>query len=218
MYGTIPAGCDAPARISPTVLTMPNPKLSPADAVFIFADLHKGIVDLPLTTPPADLLRAVEGLATLAELFDIPSFALSIPKLTGQEVEFVPELAGVRKQFRHLQRTTPDSFDNAAIREALAATGRKTLVVCGVATEVVVHWLVLSGIANGYTVYVVTDACGGLSPRTEDAAFRRFTAAGAVMSSVASLAGEFAGDFTRPTGRAAVEVIYKMIGVRGPGT
>jgi nicotinamidase-related amidase len=196
---------------------MNDPKLSPSDAIFVFADLHKGIVDLPLTMPRSELLRAVEGMATLAELFDIPTFALSIPKLTGQEVEFVPELAATRSRFTHLQRTSPDSFDNAAIRDAFAATGRRTLVVSGVATEVVVHWLVLSGRANGYSVYVVTDACGGLSVRSESAALARFTAAGAAMTSVASLAGEFSGDFTRPLGRAAVEVIYRMIGVRGPG-
>lgn len=196
---------------------MSNPKLSPSDAVAIFADVHQGIVGLPLTVPAPELMRAIEGLATLAELFDIPTFALSIPKLTGEEPEFVPQLAKVRSRFTRLQRTTPDSFDNTAIRAALEATGRKTLVVCGVATEVAVHWLVVSGLANGYRVYVVADACGGLGTRSEDAAFRRFVAAGAVMTSVASLAGEFAGDFTRPVGRAAVDVIYAMMGLRGPG-
>jgi nicotinamidase-related amidase len=30
------------------------------------------------------------------------------------------------------------------------------LIVCGVATEICVNWLVLSGLANGYSVYVVT--------------------------------------------------------------
>jgi hypothetical protein len=195
---------------------MIDPKLSSSEAVFVFADLHKGIVELPLTTTPAELLRAVEGLATLAELFDIPTFALSIPKLTGEEPEIVPELSGVRKHYKHLQRTSPDAFEHEAIRDAIASTGRRTLVVSGIATEVVVHWLVISGLANGYRVYVVADACGGLGVRSEEAAFRRFVAAGAIMTSVASLAGELAGDFTRPIGRAAVEVIYKMIGVPGP--
>lgn len=196
---------------------MIDPKLSPSDAIFVFADIHAGIVDLPLTVPREELLRAVEGLAELAELFDIPSFALSIPSLTLKEVEFVPEVTEKRKKLTHLQRTSPDSFEHAAIRDAFAATGRKTLVVSGIATEVVVHWLVVSGRANGYNVYVVTDACGGLSTRSEQAALARFTSVGATMTSVAALAGELSGDFTRPLGRAAIEVVYKMIGIRGPG-
>jgi len=82
-----------------------------------------------------------------------------------------------------------------------------------VATEIAVHWLVLSGIANGYRVYVVADACGGLAVRSEEAAFRRFVAAGAVMTSVASFASEISGDFTKPIGRDAIDVVYDLIGV-----
>jgi hypothetical protein len=196
---------------------MIDPKLSPSDAIVVFADLHKGIVDLPLTVPRSELLRSVEGLATLAELFDMPTFLLAIPKLTQQEVEFVPEITATRKRFTHLQRTSPDSFEHAPIRDALAATGRKTLIVSGVATEIVVHWLVLSGLANGYKVYVVADACGGLATRSEQAALQRFAAAGATMTSVVSLAGEISGDFTKPLGRAAIDVVYRMMGVPMPG-
>jgi nicotinamidase-related amidase len=190
-----------------------DPKLAHSDAVVIFADLQSGIVDLPLNVEPARLLRSVAGLARLAELFDIPTLAITMPKRDGGQPVIVPEITDVRTSFRHLHRTTPDSFDNGEIRVAIAELGRSTLVVCGVATEVVVHWLVLSGIANGYRVYLVTDACGGLTDRTEEAALRRFAAAGAVMTSVASLAGELAGDMTRSPGKEAVEVIYQVIGV-----
>jgi nicotinamidase-related amidase len=82
-----------------------------------------------------------------------------------------------------------------------------------VATEIVVQWLVLSGLANGYKVHVAVDACGGLSPRSEDASLRRFEAAGAVLTSVFSLTGEFAGDMTQPLGREVIEVCYRLIGV-----
>lgn len=186
-------------------------KLSPDDAVMVFADLQNGIVDMPLTVDPVDLLRSVEGLAHLAELFDLPTLALTIPKPGGGKSVVVPQITNVRSNLMHFQRSTPDSFENAEIRDALAQTGRKTLVVCGVATEIVVLWLALSGIANGYQVHVATDACGGLGVRSEESAFRRFAAAGAVMTSTVTLAGELAGDMTRPPGSAAVEVIYRMV-------
>lgn len=78
--------------------------------------------------------------------------------------------------------------------------GKKTLLIAGVATEIIVQHSALSGAAHGYHVEVVVDACGGLSPRTEDAALRRLTQAGVVTTSVASIAGQLAGDFTQPKG------------------
>jgi DNA-binding transcriptional ArsR family regulator len=54
-------------------------------------------------------------------------------------------------------------------------------------------------------------ACGGLSPRTEDAALRRLTQAGVVTTSVASVAGQLAGDFTQASGAQALGVLYEMV-------
>ena len=59
---------------------------------------------------------------------------------------------------------------------------------------------------------IVIDACGGLSPRSEDAALRRLVQAGVVMTSVASLAGQLAGDFTSAKGGRALGVLYEMAG------
>ena len=192
---------------------MENPKLSPHDAVVIFADLQVGIVDLPLTVPGARLARFAGGLARLAELFDIPTIALTIPKrgTSGLSV-VIPEITTTRSKYQHIQRTRPDSFENADIVNAIQATGRRTLIVCGVATEIVVHWLVLSGLANGYKVQVVVDVCGGLSARSEEAALRRFVAAGAIMTSVYTLSGEFAGDMSQPLGLDTIGVCYDLIG------
>ena len=119
---------------------MIDPKLSANDAVVIFADLQEGIVDLPMTVPAAQLLRAAQGLARLAEIFDIPTLALSIPKRAGQKSVIVREITGTRSKIRHIQRMTPDSFQNTEVAGFLAGTGRRTLVLSGVATEVAVHW------------------------------------------------------------------------------
>lgn len=191
-------------------------KLKPSDAIVIFADLQSEIVALPLTVDAGVVRRAAAGLAQLAELFDLPTFVITMPKRGGGAEEVIPEILATRTNYRHFRRTTPDSFDNGAIRAALAECGRTTLVVCGVATEIVVQWLALSGRANEYQVHVVTDACAGLSARTEEAALARLTAAGVVMTSVAGLAGELAGDMTRSPGKDAVDVIYTMLNDSSP--
>jgi hypothetical protein len=191
-------------------------KLRADDAILVFGDLQQGITDLPLTICEQDLKRSAWALSRLAELFDIPTIALCIPKGGDTHPTLIPEITSTRIRLQQIMRTRPDSFENDDFRQAVEATGRKTLIVGGVATEIVVQWLVLSGIARGYRVYLVVDACGGLSERSEAAALRRFEAAGAVMTSVVSLAGEISGDFNAPPGSEAIAVVYQLI-VAGHG-
>lgn len=57
---------------------------------------------------------------------------------------------------------------------------------------------------------IVVDACGGLSARTEDAAFRGLVHAGVVTTSIPSIAGQLAADFTQPKGMQALGILYEM--------
>ncbi|MFT3721701.1 isochorismatase family protein [Pseudorhodoferax sp.] len=189
---------------------MPS-KLRADEAIMVFGDIQNGITNMPLTVPEQSLKRSAGALAQLAEIYDMPTIALCIPKGEDTNPTIAPEITGARSKLRQIRRTRPDSFENEEFRKAVEATGRKTLIVSGIATEIVVQWLALSGIANGYRVYLVVDACGGLSTRSEEAALRRFEAAGVVMTSVVSLAGEISGDFTVSPGKEAIDVVYRLI-------
>jgi nicotinamidase-related amidase len=93
---------------------------------------------------------------------------------------------------------------------AIKATGRKTLLISGVATELAVQLAALSAADHGYRVYAVLDACGGVSERTEQAALLRMSKAGATTVSVMALAGELAGDFREPKAQQAIGIVYEM--------
>jgi hypothetical protein len=186
-------------------------KLRPDEAIMVFGDLQVGITDLPLTIAESDLRRSASALARLADLFALPTIALCIPKGGDSSPRIIPEIVEHRSRFQQILRTRPDSFEVDDFRKAIAATGRKALIVCGVATEIVVQWLALSGIAHGYKVYLVLDACGGLAPRSEQASLRRLEAAGVVTTSVVSLAGELSGDFTAAPGSEAIALVYELI-------
>ena len=184
--------------------------LKPEDAVILFADLQAGIVERAATIEIDRLRRAVGALAKLAKLFDIPVVVTTAP--VGGTPELVLEIGAALGALPLNTRTTTDAFLDAPTRNAILATGRMTLIVAGVATEIVVQHSALSGAALGLAVQVAIDACGGLSPRTEDAALRRLVAAGVAPTSLASLAGQFAGDFSQPRGAAALGVLYEMAG------
>ena len=185
--------------------------LKPEDAVILFADLQAGIIERAPTIEVDRLRRAVAGLAKLARLFDIP-VVVTTAAVGGGPPQVMPEIAAALGDLPPHARTTTDAFLHPPTREAILGAGRKTLIVSGVATEVIVLHSALSGVAHGFAVQVAVDACGGISPRTEDAALRRLVQAGVAPTSIGSLAGQLAGDFTEARGAQALRVLYEMAG------
>lgn len=175
----------------------------------LFADLQTGIVELTATNEITHLRRAVSALAKLARLFDIPAIVTTAPGNDGT-ANVIPEIAAALGKLPQYMRTTTDAFTHIPTRDAILGMNRKTLLIAGVASEIIVQHSALSGAARGLDVQVVIDACGGLSQRTEDAALRRLVQAGVVTTSVASIAGQLAGDFSQPKARDAVGILYEM--------
>ena len=187
-----------------------NSRIDPQDALVLFADLQLGIFERAKTILPDRLQLGVRALAKLAKLFEMPAIVSGIRGEGGEPAIIIPEIAeGLGEILTH-HRTTCDSFLNAEILAAVQATRRKTLLISGVATELAVQLPALTASDMGYEVYVVIDACGGVSERTEQAALQRMTKAGVTMVSVMTLAGEFAGDFREAKAQQAVGILYEM--------
>jgi nicotinamidase-related amidase len=122
----------------------------------------------------------------------------------------IPQIAEGLGDLPTHHRTTCDSFCNPDIISAIQGTGRKTLLISGVATELAAQLPALTASDQGYRVYVVLDACGGMSERTEQAALLRMAKARATTVSVMTLAGELAGDLREAKAQQAVGILYEM--------
>jgi hypothetical protein len=187
-----------------------NSRIDPADAVILFADLQAGIVERTQTLALNRLKAGVLGLAKLAKLFGMPAIVAGVRGEDGSPANMIGEIAEGLGPLPTRHRTTCDSFLNEEIVAAIEATGRKTLLISGVATELAVQLPALTACDQGYRVYVVLDACGGMSERTEQAALLRLTKAGATTVSVMTLAGEMAGDFRDAKAQQAIGILYEM--------
>jgi len=88
-------------------------------------------------------------------------------------------------------------WEDDAAHRAVVDTGRKRLIVAGLLTEACVSFPVLSALKDEFEVFVVADACGGLSPSGHDLALRRMEAAGAQLTSWIQVLLEFQRDWTR---------------------
>lgn len=80
-------------------------------------------------------------------------------------------------------------------RNTVKATGKKQLIIAGVVTEVCVAFPALSALAEGFDVFIVTDASGTFNEITRGAAWDRMSKAGAQLMSWFAVAGELHRDW-----------------------
>ncbi len=175
----------------------------------LFADLETGIIENAGTNDLGHLRRSVSALAKLASIFEMPVVVTASP---GEGLKLMAELTTELGETTQYLRGTADAFDDPATRDAILKIGRKSLLIAGVATEIIVQHSALSAVKRGFQVQVVVDACAGISSRTEDAAFQRMTQAGVVMTSMVSIVGQLAGNFTDPHSGDATQVLYSLFG------
>ena len=187
-------------------------KIDGSDAVVLLIDLQAGIADKPLTVPTKDLKKGVGGLCKIAALFGLPVVVSGLHGPGGSDAKFLPEVKEALGDFSIHYRTSADSLENAGIKAAIEATGRKTLLIGGTVTEIAVQMAALSAIDQGYRVFVIVEAVAGASPRTEDAAFHRLLQAGATTTSAVALCLEIAGDSRQPKGEQAMKLLGELMG------
>jgi len=177
-------------------------------AAVVFLDLQDEIVKNSRTLSVDSLRGHANALAKLAALHGLPAFASSV----GVGGPFLADVLAPLPTLEPRPRTATTAFADAGLVEALAASGRRILVLAGCASEIVVQRTALDALAAGYAVHVAVDACGGISPRTEEAAWMRIVAAGGVTTSVTTFAAELAGDFTTELGGATLGIMYQTLG------
>ena len=191
-------------------MTNKNSRIDPDDAILLFVDLQTGIVELSRTIASERLKKGVLGLARLARIFGMPAIVSGVFGQDGSAPTMIPQIAEGMGEYSVHPRTTADSFRNDAILAAVKATKRQTLLISGVSSEVAVQLPALTAADMGYRVFIVADACGGISERTEQAAIQRIGNSGGALVSVMTLAGELAGDFRAAKAQSAIGVLYEM--------
>jgi nicotinamidase-related amidase len=187
-----------------------NSRIDPNDALVLFVDLQSGIVELSKTIGQDRLRKGVFGLSKLAKIFGLPAIVSGVAAQDGSAPTMIPQIAEGIGSHAIYQRTTADSLRNEAIVAAIKSTKRQTLLISGVSSEVAVQLPALTAAELGYRVFMVADACGGMSERTEHAAIQRITKGGGNLVSVMTLAGELAGDFRTAEAQSAIGVLYEM--------
>ncbi|MDZ5645923.1 isochorismatase family protein [Nitrospirillum sp. BR 11828] len=78
-----------------------------------------------------------------------------------------------------LDRTSMNTWEDAAVIHQINAIGKSRIVLAGLWTSVCIVGPALSAIDQGFEVYVITDACGDVSTEAHERAVERMVQAGA---------------------------------------
>lgn len=171
--------------------------ITPQNAVLAFIDYQSEQYAGVTSVAHDELLEHVTMLGRVATAFDVPVVLSTVyvkHGMSGTNPELREALPGVPE----LDRTTMNSWEDPEFRAAIERTGRKKLIVAGLWTEVCVTFPVLDALREGYQVYFVSDAIGGVSPVAHESAIQRMIQAGATPITVLALACELQRDWGRP--------------------
>ncbi|MBW5413488.1 MULTISPECIES: isochorismate family cysteine hydrolase YcaC [Pseudomonas] len=176
-------------------MTTPYNRLNKDDALVLLIDHQAGLISLVQDFTPNDFKNNVLALANSAKFFGLPTI-LTTSFENGPNGPLVPELKELFPDAPYIPRPGQiNAWDNSDFVEAIKATGRKQLIMAGVVTDVCVTFPALSAIAEGFDVFVVTDASGTFDQTVQQAAWARMSAAGVQLMNWFSVACELHRDW-----------------------
>ena len=176
-------------------MSTPYTRLDKDNAAVLLVDHQAGLLSLVRDIEPDRFKNNVLALADLAKYFKLPT-VLTTSFEDGPNGPLVPELKQTLPDAPFIPRPGQiNAWDNEDFVKAVKATGKKQLIIAGVVTEVCVAFPALSALAEGYEVFVVTDASGTFNEITRHSAWNRMTAAGAQLMTWFGVACELHRDW-----------------------
>ena len=148
-----------------------------------------------------------------AKAYGIPTILTTVNEERGGLI-----FKGIQDVFpdqKTINRTYINAWEDKRVVEAVKKTSRQKVVFAALWTEMCLAMPAIQAMGEGYDVYVVTDACGGVSVEAHDMAVRRLVAAGAQPITWLGMAGELQRDWARTQ---YLEDVAKIFAERGGAT
>jgi nicotinamidase-related amidase len=163
---------------------------------------------------PTIVINNVTGLAKTAKAFGVPTILTTVNAERGGPL--FKQLQAVFPDQKPIDRTFINAWEDRRVVEAVKRTGRKKLVIAALWSEMCLAMPAIHALGEGYDVYAVTDASGGVTPEAHDMAIRRLVAAGAQPITWLGMAGELQRDWARTERLGEVaQILFDHAGASG---
>lgn len=192
--------------------------LTPENCQIIFIDQQPQMAFGVQSMDRQALKNNTVGLAKAAKVFNIPTIITTVETESFSGHTY-PELLDVFPGQDILERTSMNSWDDQKVRDALAANGKKKVVVSGLWTEVCNNSFALCAmLEGGYEIYMVADASGGTSKEAHDYAMQRMIQAGVIPVTWQQVLLEWQRDWAhKATYDAVMAIVREHSGAYGMG-
>jgi nicotinamidase-related amidase len=190
----------------------PSPKLlDPNNHTLVLID-HQPQMAFAAQSHPIEIIRNnVALISKAAKTFNVATVITSVAAKSFSGPIF-SEITEVFPNETIIDRTTMNTWEDPAAYKAITGKNKKKVVFAGLWTEVCIVGPALSAIAEGYEVYFIADACGGVSKEAHDMAVQRMIQAGAQPMTSLQYLLELQRDWARPATYDAVNDIAKIHG------
>lgn len=182
--------------------------LRPEDSILVLIDHQPFQFACLKSHEPTMVLNNVVGLAKAAKAFSVPTVLTTVLEERGGYL--VKELQALFPEQKPINRTFINTWEDKNVTDIVAKTGRKQLVLAGLYTEICLAMPAIQAAAEGYEVFAVTDASGGVTEEAHDMAVRRMVAAGVTPITWFAVMSEWQRDYAREsTLEAVTNIIYE---------
>ena len=152
------------------------------------------------------IINNVVGLAKSAKVFGVPTLLTTVVEERGGYL--IKPLQDLFPEQKPIDRTYINAWEDERVVDWVKKTGKKKIVMAALWTEICLAMPAIQAIGEGYEVYVVTDASGGVSVEAHEMAIHRMIMAGAVPITWMVLSAELQRDWDRT---ATVPVYAEML-------
>jgi nicotinamidase-related amidase len=152
--------------------------LTPTDHTLVMIDFQS---QMAFATHSIDAVNLRNNAALVAQA--AAGFKVSTILTTVAEKSFSgPMFSEITEAFpgqKMLDRTSMNTWEDAAVIERVNQIGKPRIVLAGLWTSVCIVGPALSALDQGFEVYVIADACGDVSAEAHNRAMERMVQAGA---------------------------------------
>jgi nicotinamidase-related amidase len=162
-----------------TAMPVPGKRLlTPADHTLIMIDFQSQMAFATHSIDAVTLRNNAALVANAAAGFKVSTILTTVAEKSFSGPMFEEITAAFPGQ-KLLDRTSMNTWEDAAVIKEVSRIGKPRLVFSGLWTSVCIVGPVLSAIDQGFDVYVIADACGDVSAEAHERAMERMVQAGA---------------------------------------
>jgi nicotinamidase-related amidase len=141
------------------------------------------------------IINNVVGLTKAAKAFDVPTLFTTVVQDRGGYL--IKQLQDIFPEQKPIDRTFINTWEDKRVIDWVKKTGRKKIVMAALWTEICLAMPAIQAAGEGYEVYVVTDASGGVSLEAHEMAVQRMIMAGCMPITWMVFGSELQRDWAR---------------------